>query len=266
MRLKEFVNYRVEVVHPDDSVQHAAEKMRDLDVGSMPVCEGQHLVGMLTDRDITVRATARGQDPTKTQVRDVMTPDVVYCFETDDVEEAARKMQENQIRRLFVVNEDEELVGITSLGELATVTGDRVMAGETLERISDPAEPGSLAVEGEAEVKADDEDRDASTELRESRVTGIFHDRDTAKSAIEELKAVGFTSDSIGIATGDEAEQDRLIEETQAAAVPAEVMPSFPDLPASGLVIIVEANDRAAEAIEIFHRHHAVTGGVRVPE
>ena len=266
MQLREFVNYRVEVVHPDDTVQHAAEKMRDLDVGSMPVCEGQHLVGILTDRDITIRATAKGQDPTKTEVREVMTPEVVYCFETDDVEEAARKMQENQIRRLFVLNEDEELVGITSLGELATVTGNRAMAGETLERISDPSEPGSLAAEGEAEVTAEDEDQDASTELHDTRVTAIFRDRDTAKSAIEELKAAGFTSDSIGIATGDEAEQERLIQETQAAAVPVEVMPSFPDLPASGLVVVVDANDRAADAVAVFNRHHAVTGGARVPE
>jgi len=69
-----------------------------------------------------------------------MTPDVLYCFETQDVEEAAKIMTENQIRRLFVLNEDEELVGITSLGELATVTGDRAMAGATLQRISEPAE------------------------------------------------------------------------------------------------------------------------------
>ena len=140
MQLKEFINYRVEVVHPNDTLQHAASKMKDLDVGSMPVCEGQHLVGILTDRDITIRATANGQDPTKTMVREVMTPDVFYCFETQDVEEAAKIMTENQIRRLFVLNEEEELVGITSLGELATVTGDRAMAGATLQRISEPAE------------------------------------------------------------------------------------------------------------------------------
>ena len=72
-------------------------------------------------------------------VREVMTPDVLYCFETQDVERGGKMMTENQIRRLFVLNEDEELVGITSLGELATVTGDRAMAGATLERKSEPA-------------------------------------------------------------------------------------------------------------------------------
>jgi CBS domain-containing protein len=82
MQLKEFINYRVEVVHPNDTLQQAAEKMRDLDVGAMPVCEEQRLIGIITDRDITVRATAVGQDPTKTEVRDVMTPEIVYCLET----------------------------------------------------------------------------------------------------------------------------------------------------------------------------------------
>ena len=114
--------------------------MRDLDVGSLPVCDGQRLLGAITDRDITIRATARGQDPSQTQVQEVMTPDVVYCLETDDVDAAAKKMQEHQIRRIFVVNEGHELVGITSLGELATVTGDRRLAGETLERVSEESQ------------------------------------------------------------------------------------------------------------------------------
>lgn len=140
VKLKDFINYRVEAVQPTDTLQSAAEKMSRLDVGAMPVCEGQHLIGVVTDRDITIRATAKGQDPTKTQVREVMTPEVVYCFETQDVRAAAQLMQEHQIRRIFVVNQDEELVGVTSLGELATVTGDRALSGKTLERISEPPE------------------------------------------------------------------------------------------------------------------------------
>jgi len=140
MQLKDFINYRVEVVQPTDTLQQAAEKMRYLDVGSMPVCEGQQLIGVVTDRDITIRSTAEGQDPTQTAVRDVMTAEVLCCLETQDVEDAAKMMQENQVRRLFVVNEDEELVGITSLGELATVTGDRQLGGATLERVSEPSE------------------------------------------------------------------------------------------------------------------------------
>ena len=138
--LKDFINYRVEVVQPTDTLQQVAQKMRYLDVGSMPVCEGQQLLGVVTDRDITIRATAEGYDATKTPVRDVMTAEVVYCFENQDVQEAAKVMQEHQIRRIFVVNANRELVGITSLGELATITGDQPLVGAALERISEPSE------------------------------------------------------------------------------------------------------------------------------
>jgi CBS domain-containing protein len=157
MQLKEFINYRVEVVQPDDTLQQAAEKMKELDVGSMPVCEGRSLVGMVTDRDITIRATAKGQDPTKTAVREVMTPDVLYCFEDQDVEEAARIMRDNQIRRLFVLNADEDLVAVTSLGELATVTGNRELAGRTLERVSQPHDPATPEFEQGTDGGVDDD-------------------------------------------------------------------------------------------------------------
>jgi CBS domain-containing protein len=93
---------------------------------------------MLTDRDITVRATAEGCDPKTTKVEDVLTPDVIYCFEDQDVQEAARLMKENQIRRLVVLNRDKRLVGIISLGDLAVETGDEQLTGETLERVSEP--------------------------------------------------------------------------------------------------------------------------------
>src|SRR4030095_3970877 len=137
MQLKEFVNSRVETVQCDDTLQRAAEKMRELDVGSLPVCEAGQLVGMITDRDITIRAVAKGADPAAGTVRDVMTSEVLSCFENDDVETAARIMQENQVRRILVLNEANELVGITSLGEIATVTGNRLLAGETLESVSE---------------------------------------------------------------------------------------------------------------------------------
>jgi CBS domain-containing protein len=265
MQLKEFINYRVEVVHPHDTLQHAAEKMKDLDVGSMPVCEGQHLVGILTDRDITIRATAKGQDPTKTEVCDIMTPDVVYCFENQEAEEAARIMQQNQVRRLFVLNKDEELVGITSLGELATVTGNRLLAGETLEKISDPSEARALEFEGQEQEEVGEEEEDASAEAGETRVTGLFHDREAAKKAIDELRTAGIADNSIAVAMEEAAEQESLIRETETRAVPAGVIASLPDLPANGVLVVVEANDRGAEALDLLSRHHAVTGGVRLP-
>jgi CBS domain-containing protein len=92
MLLREVMTPKVEVIHPDATLREAAQKMKSLDVGPVPVCDGDRLQGMLTDRDITVRATAEGRDPNTTRVREVMTPDVVYCFEDQEVQDAARMM------------------------------------------------------------------------------------------------------------------------------------------------------------------------------
>jgi len=142
MQLKEIMTPQVEVVRPDASLQEAAEMMMKLDVGPLPVCDGQRLVGMLTDRDITVRGTAQGRDPKTTQVQEVMTPDVIYCFEDQDVEDAADLMEEHQIRRLVILNRDKKLVGIVSLGDLALEADeedlDDAEVGEVLEQISQP--------------------------------------------------------------------------------------------------------------------------------
>ena len=107
-----------------------------------PVYDGDRMVGMLTDSDINLRATAEGLDPTKTPVHEVMTPDVVYCFEDQPVEEAARIMEEKQIRRLIILNRDKRLVGIVSLGDLAVRdTEDPHLEEEVLERVSEPSAP-----------------------------------------------------------------------------------------------------------------------------
>jgi CBS domain-containing protein len=115
MKTRDVMTWGVECVSPDTSLQEAARKMRDLDVGPLPVCDNDRLAGVLTDRDITVRATAEGRDPRTTMVRDVMTPDPVYCFEDQEVHEAARLMEEKHIRRLLVLNRQKHLVGIMSL-------------------------------------------------------------------------------------------------------------------------------------------------------
>lgn len=141
IQVKDVMTTQVEVVHPEASLWEAAQKMASLDVGPLPVCAGDQLVGMLTDRDITVRATAGGQDPKTTRVHEVMTPDVLYVFADQDIDEAMWLMTEHQIRRLVVLNRDKQLVGIVSLGDVVVSTGDMVQAGETLERISEPAEP-----------------------------------------------------------------------------------------------------------------------------
>ena len=102
MQLQDVMTAEVEVIAPEASLSEAAETMSHRDIGPLPVCEGERLVGMLTDRDITVRAVVAGRDPLTTRVRDVMTPDVVYGFEDQDVEDAARLMEQYQIRRLPV--------------------------------------------------------------------------------------------------------------------------------------------------------------------
>jgi CBS domain-containing protein len=141
MQVHEIMTSHVEVIHPDATLREAAEKMSQLDIGPLPVCDGEQLVGMLTDRDITLRATAKGCDPKITRVRQAMTSEVVYCFADQDVKTAAQMMERRQIRRVPVVNRNKQLVGIVSLGDLAVETGDRELAGETLEHVSEPAEP-----------------------------------------------------------------------------------------------------------------------------
>jgi CBS domain-containing protein len=140
MQVKEIMTSQVEVIHPEASLKEAAQKMSRLDIGPLPVCDGERLVGMLTDRDITVRATAQGWDPNTTRVREVMTPAVVCCFEDQEVRTAAQVMDVRQIRRVPVLSRDKRLVGIVSLGDLAVETGDQQLAGKTLERVSEPAE------------------------------------------------------------------------------------------------------------------------------
>ena len=141
MQVKNVMTRGVECVSPDATLQEAARKMRDLDVGPLPVCDNDRLAGMLTDRDITVRAVAEGRDPRAAKVRDAMSAGIDYCFEEDDVEQAARLMRERQVRRLAVLNRDKRLVGILSLGDLAVETGGDEVAGKTLERVSQPAGP-----------------------------------------------------------------------------------------------------------------------------
>jgi CBS domain-containing protein len=141
MQVRDVMTRGAECARPEDTLQHAAERMKALEIGVLPVCENDRIVGMITDRDITVRATADGAAPGTARVRDVMTPDVVYCFEEQDASEASRLMKENQIRRLVVLNSDKRLVGIVSLGDLAVESGDERLAGHTLEAISEPNRP-----------------------------------------------------------------------------------------------------------------------------
>src|SRR5262245_43596796 len=136
MKVREIMTSGVECVGPDATLHDAAAKMKALDVGLLPVCDDDRLIGMVSDRDITVRATAESLPPGLGRVEDVMTRRVIYCFEDQDVTEAAQLMKSQQIRRLPVLSRDKRLVGIVSLGDLAVETGDDQLAGEALEAVS----------------------------------------------------------------------------------------------------------------------------------
>lgn len=139
MLVKDIMTHGCECIAPDSTLEQAAQRMRSLDVGPLPVCDNDRLAGMITDRDIVVRGIAEGCDARQTRVRDVMTPNLTYCFEDQEVEEATRLMKQQQIRRLAVLDRDQRLVGILSLGDVAVNVGnDQVTAG-TLERISEPS-------------------------------------------------------------------------------------------------------------------------------
>jgi CBS domain-containing protein len=141
MRLGEVMTRDVETVSSDASLKKAAAQMKSLDVGLMPVCDGDELKGTLTDRDITVRATAEGLDPSQTRVSEIMSTDVVYCFEDQEIEEAMSLMEARQIRRLPVLTREKRLVGIVSLGDLAVHAGQNELLGDTLKEVSRPAVP-----------------------------------------------------------------------------------------------------------------------------
>jgi CBS domain-containing protein len=142
MRLGEVMTRDVEVIGSNAPLKEAAAKMKTLDVGLIPVCEGDELKGTLTDRDITVRATAKGRNPSKTKVSDIMSKEeIAYCFEDQEIEETMSLMEARQIRRLPILNREKRLVGIVSLGDLAVHTGQNELLGETLKEVSRPAVP-----------------------------------------------------------------------------------------------------------------------------
>ena len=134
--IKDIMTHGVEVIQRDATIQHAAERMRTLDIGALPVADGKALAGMVTDRDITVRGVAAGMIPQEALVSDVMTEDVRWCLEDDSVEQVLDQMGEDQVRRLTVLNATREIVGIVALGDLATRQGAHT--DEALREISSP--------------------------------------------------------------------------------------------------------------------------------
>ncbi|MHC4159018.1 MAG: CBS domain-containing protein [Planctomycetota bacterium] len=141
MRVRDIMTLNAEMMSPDCNLVEAAEKMKSLEVGALPVCEGDSFVGMVTDRDIIVRAIAEGKNPLRTSVGEIMTPDVFSCYEDDDIHDAAEVMEEKSIHRLLVLNIRNKPVGFVSLADFACKSRDERLAWEILEKISEPACP-----------------------------------------------------------------------------------------------------------------------------
>jgi len=134
-KLKDLMSRNVQFIGPDDMIQAAAVQMSDGDFGMLPVAENNRLIGTLSDRDIVIRAVAKGKDAS-TKVRDVMSEGVIWAYEDDSVEEGAKLMSEHKIRRLPVLDVDKKLVGIVALGDFAVGSADGKAAGEALSEIS----------------------------------------------------------------------------------------------------------------------------------
>jgi CBS domain-containing protein len=139
MKVQDILTKDPEVIRPDASICEAARKMKECDIGMLPVCDGERLVGAITDRDLSIRAVAEGRDPNATKVSDVMTPGISYCFEDQELGDAAKVMEEKQIRRLPVLNRSKRLVGIVSLGDFAVRSEEDRLTEQVLECVSEPA-------------------------------------------------------------------------------------------------------------------------------
>lgn len=142
MKVKEIMTQNVTSLTPDDTVQHAAQLMEQFNVGSIPVCNDQKIIGIVTDRDITLRVVAQGEDAAKSKVREIMTSNPAVGKPDMDIHEAARIMSERQIRRLPVVEENNNsIIGIVSLGDIAVEPKLEDDAEKALTDISEPNTP-----------------------------------------------------------------------------------------------------------------------------
>ena len=137
MKIREIMTTNVECVSPETSITDLAQKMKTLDVGFLGVCENDRLVGTVTDRDIVIRGIASERDINSVTAREIMTHDVFWCYEDDDVKDVAEKMREKDVRRMLILNRDKRLVGVVSIGDIAKV--EEGESGKTLRDISEAA-------------------------------------------------------------------------------------------------------------------------------
>lgn len=140
MHVKEAMSKKPEFLPPTASLKEAALKMQKLDCGFIPIGENDKLIGAITDRDIVIRTLAKGKDPNKATLRDVMSKHIEYCFEEDDIDKAVQHMEDKQIHRLVVLNKNKRMTGILSLGDIARRSHDDELCAEAVEGILEDEE------------------------------------------------------------------------------------------------------------------------------
>ncbi len=133
-QIKDVMTQQYKWIAPNASLVEAATQMQEYDTGFLPVAENDRMIGAITDRDIVARSVSQGQNPQNQQVRDVMTPKIMYCFDDQSVDDVCQNMAEIKVRRLPVVNRDKRLVGVVSLGDLAQSQAEQ--SGKTLQQIA----------------------------------------------------------------------------------------------------------------------------------
>jgi CBS domain-containing protein len=147
MKLADVMQRNVEVIPSNATVRDAAQRMSKRDIGALPVSIDERIAGMVTDRDLVVRSLARGDDPDKTRVSEIMTREVEWCFEEDSVDEASRKMSARQIQRLLVFDSANRLVGIVSLSDLVRTRGTSPAVTHVIEEIKSPTRSSAVGVD-----------------------------------------------------------------------------------------------------------------------
>lgn len=141
MQVQEIMTTNFEMIESTSSLNQAAEKMKSLNVGVLPVKEGTKLIGLITDRDIVVRALAEGRDPSSTQAKDIVSSELICCSQQDSIEDCAKLMEEKKVRRVVVCDQENTPVGIISIGDIAAKSKQEQLVGQALETISEPAQP-----------------------------------------------------------------------------------------------------------------------------
>lgn len=135
MQVKDIMSKKPDYISPDVTLKNVADEMLKRDIGFILIKENGQLLGAITDRDIIIRALANGKDPAKTLVKDVMTPNALFCYEDDDVQKAAQKMSDKQIRRLAVLDQNKQITGVISLGDIAVKGKNEQLTGQVLHEV-----------------------------------------------------------------------------------------------------------------------------------